>query len=130
MSRKRVVLGELEVAVLGVLWDLGHGTVAEIVEALPLERTRHYNTISTVLTRLEKRDLVSGEKAGRALVYRALVDREQLGREYLELLRDDLFGGSVRGMVAALLGGERPRPKQIAEVRAILREMEGEEPRP
>ncbi len=124
MARKRVVLGDLEVAVLGVLWERGPSTVGDVVEALPRDPAPHYNTVSTVLTRLAKRGLVSAEKDGRALVHRALVTREQLGREYLELLLDDLFGGSVRGIVATLLGGARPRKRDVDEVRRLLREIE------
>ena len=124
MSRKRVVVGELEAVVLNVLWERGDATVAGVVEALPEDRTRHYNTCSTVLVRLEKRGLVARSLEGRVLRFRPLVSREELGREYLSLLKRDLFGGSLREMVTALLGQDRPSARQKRKLELLLEEIE------
>ncbi len=48
MDRKRLVVGELEAAVLSVLWDRGESTVSEIADALALS----VKTISTYRARI------------------------------------------------------------------------------
>ncbi len=127
MTRNRVVLGELEVAVLDVLWQLGDATVADVVDALPDDRARHYNTVATVLARLEKRGVVAKDRDGRVLTYRPVVTRDELGREYLALLRRDLFGGSVRRMVSALLGHGKPTADELTELRRMITELEDDD---
>ena len=100
MHAKRLSLGALEAAVLNVLWDRGPSTVAEVVASLPPGGERHHNTCATVLTRLVRRKLVARASGGRGHRYRALVTREDLGRTVLDSVRRDLFGGSLRGLVA------------------------------
>ena len=124
MQDKRISLGRLEAAVLNVLWDLGEATVAQVVEGLPAGRERHYNTCSTVLTRLAKRKLVARTAAGRGHVYRALVSREELGRAYLESVRRDVFGGSLRGLVAALVDPRDARKADVKKLRSLLDDIE------
>lgn len=123
MARKRLLLGELETAVLDVLWTLGPSTVADVLGALPEPPVRHYNTCSTVLTRLAKRGIVVREDdpdGGRAHVYRAAVSRDEMGRAYLDVVRNDLFGGSLDRVVASLLAGKAPDPDRRRRLAALL----------
>jgi BlaI family penicillinase repressor len=61
--------------ILGALWTLGKGTIAEIHAAIRAESDITTKTIGTLLGRLEKRGVVSRETAGREGVYRANVTR-------------------------------------------------------
>lgn len=71
----RARMGELERAVMDVLWDAagpeGALTVREVFDALAPSRTLAYTTVMTVLERLAKKDVVSQERTGRAFSYRA-----------------------------------------------------------
>lgn len=129
MRAKRISLGALEAAVLNVLWTRGPSTVAEVVQALPAGGERHHNTCATVLNRLVGRKLVARVAAGRAHRYRARVSQEELGREVLATVRRDLFGGSLRGLVAALVGPRGGKGEDVAALRVLLREIEDEEER-
>ncbi len=127
MTQRRIVLGELEAAVLNVLWERGPSTVQEVMDALPGRRARHYNTCSTVLARLAKRAIVKVDREGRAHLYRATVTREELGQQYLSLLRREVFGGSLERLVSALLGGARANDRQEKRLRTLLAEIEDAE---
>ena len=105
------------------------GYAGFVVGALPAGRERHHNTCATVLTRLVRRKLVARSAAGRSHRYRALVSRDELGRAVLASVRRDLFGGSLRGLVAALVGPRGSGGEDPAALRALLREIEKEEPR-
>ena len=59
-----VMLGDRELDVMGVLWELRSGTVAEVRERLPAELA--YTTVLTILRNLEEKGFVSHEVEGRA----------------------------------------------------------------
>ncbi|WP_341718986.1 BlaI/MecI/CopY family transcriptional regulator [Micromonospora sp. FIMYZ51] len=109
-------LGDLERAVMDVLWDgapgASHGvTVREVAEALD-GRELAYTTVMTVLDRLAGKGMVEREREGRAWRYRAAASREayiaQLMLEALDLggSRDAAlvrFARSVTGTEADVL---------------------------
>ena len=105
-------LGELERAVMDVLWDRGTpATVREVAEVLR-ERDLAYTTVMTVLDRLAGKGMVERERAGRAWSYRPAASREafiaQLMLDALDLAgsRDAAlvrFARSVSGTEAEVL---------------------------
>jgi len=129
MRRKRLVVGGLEATVLGVLWSRGESSVAGVVAALPAGRARHPNTIATVLNRMAERGLVARSDAARAARYRALVSREEMGRMHLEVLREEILGGSLSHFVAALVRPSKSRERHAEKLRKLLEEIEEDERR-
>ncbi|GAB3816285.1 BlaI/MecI/CopY family transcriptional regulator [Micromonospora zhanjiangensis] len=118
-------LGELERAVMDVLWDRDGGTagvsVREVAEALK-ERDLAYTTVMTVLDRLAGKGMVERERTGRAWSYRPAASREahiaQLMLDALDLA-DAPSGGSGRD--AALVRFARSVTGTEAEIlRAAL----------
>jgi predicted transcriptional regulator len=109
-------LGELERAVMDVLWNAPDGSTAqEIVERLAArDGTAELatTTVLTVLDRLRRKDFVTRERAGRAHRYRAARTRDDvIAASMLAVLEttDDRrsalvrFAGSVSAEEAALL---------------------------
>jgi predicted transcriptional regulator len=108
-------LGDLERAVMDVLWDrdpaAGPSTVRDVAEALK-DRDLAYTTVMTVLDRLAGKGMVSRERAGRAWQYQPAASREayiaQLMLDALDLAgsRDAAlvrFARSVTGTEAEVL---------------------------
>ncbi len=52
MSRHKITFGQLEQAIMNVVWDRRTVTVREVVEALPGRRASAYTTVMTVMNRL------------------------------------------------------------------------------
>jgi predicted transcriptional regulator len=123
-KRARLIVGGLEAAVLGALWDRGESTVADVAAALPAGRGRHPNTVATVLNRMAARKLVARRDAGRAATYSALVSREEMGRRYLDVLRDEILGGSLPHFVAALVRPGKSKERHEAKLAKLLGEIE------
>ena len=109
-------LGELERAVMDVLWNAPDGSTAqEIVEQLAArDGTAELatTTVLTVLDRLRRKDFVTRERAGRAHRYRAARTRDDvIAASMLAVLEttDDRrsalvrFAGAVSAEEAALL---------------------------
>ena len=68
-----VTLGERELDVMAVLWEIGSGTVEEVRQRLPAALA--YNTVLTVLRNLEAKHLVGHVEEGRAFHF--LLDLHQ-----------------------------------------------------
>ncbi|MGB2568197.1 BlaI/MecI/CopY family transcriptional regulator [Micromonospora citrea] len=128
-------LGDLERAVMDVLWDSVPATsdgvtVREVADALD-GRELAYTTVMTVLDRLAGKGMVQREREGRAWRYRAAASREahiaQLMLDALDLggSRDAAlvrFARSVTGTEAdvlrAALGGQAGLTDRIDDPRA------------
>ena len=73
-------LTDLQLAILRVLWDRGTATAAEITEALKESRGLAQQTIATILTRLEKRGIVTHETRQRQYIYTAVLSEPEVRR--------------------------------------------------
>jgi predicted transcriptional regulator len=118
-------LTDLQIALLRVLWDRREATVAEIAEALRPARDLAPTTIATLLSRLERRGVVSHTVQGRQYVYRARVSEGEVRRSMVSGLTDLLFGGDVAALMSHLLDVGSVRPGDLDKVRALIAEAEG-----
>lgn len=79
--------GDLQAEVMSAVWKLGEATVDDVRAEQPSGRHSAYNTIQTVLNRLEERGLLSRDRRGRAFVYRPrLMESEYLAQSIGERL--------------------------------------------
>ncbi|MEJ7812864.1 MAG: BlaI/MecI/CopY family transcriptional regulator [Gemmatimonadaceae bacterium] len=95
------VLGDRELDVMAVLWEIGSGTVAEVRERLPAALA--YTTVLTILRNLEEKGFLSHEAEGRAHRYHPRVARQAARRSALARLIDKLFHGSPEQLIAQLV---------------------------
>lgn len=71
-------MGELEAAVMDVLWDRGGWhTPGEVHGVLRAERDLAYTTVMTILVRLWSKGRVERQRDGRAYAYRPRRSREE-----------------------------------------------------
>ena len=96
-------LGELEAAVMQVLWEGGEATVQDVQRALRPHRDSAYTTLMTVMSRLATKGLLTRRKEGRAYVYAAAVARERVAGSMMTALVERVFGGSSSRAIAHLL---------------------------
>lgn len=96
-----IVLGDRELDVMGVLWTLGSGTVAEVRERLPADLA--YTTVLTILRNLEKKGLVAHNVEGQAHRYTPRIARAAARRSALARLVDKLFHGAPEQLLVHLV---------------------------
>jgi predicted transcriptional regulator len=70
------LLGELENAVMDILWAHGEASVREVLDELNRTRSLAYTTVLTVMSRLVDKGLLTQNKTGRAYLYRPVMSRE------------------------------------------------------
>ncbi|MGH3569166.1 MAG: BlaI/MecI/CopY family transcriptional regulator [Pseudonocardia sp.] len=110
-------LGELERAVMDILWAADGACTARDVQDALGSRDLATTTVLTVLSRLERKGLVSRRRDGRAHRYSSVASRED---HVAELMRDALDRAPDRGAVLARFLGSIP-----AAERAALRDLLG-----
>ena len=71
-------LGDLELAVMNLVWDLESATVSDVLERLNQEKDRQlaYTTVMTIMSRLAGKGWLISEKKGRAYVYQAVYSKQ------------------------------------------------------
>ena len=125
---KRHQLTELQLAILRLLWERGEATVAEIWDALHEERGLAQSTLATIISRLERRGVVTHRTQARQFVYRALVTEEEVQHSMVSELTERLFQGDVTALVSHLLTSQQVRPGDVARIRAMLDSAESSHP--
>ncbi|HZG93045.1 MAG TPA: BlaI/MecI/CopY family transcriptional regulator [Pseudonocardia sp.] len=110
-------LGELERAVMEILWSADEPVTARTVQDALGARDLATTTVLTVLGRLERKGLVTRARVGRAHHYRSVASRED---HVAELMNDALDGAPDRGAALARFLGSIPHSE-----RATLRDLLG-----
>jgi BlaI family transcriptional regulator, penicillinase repressor len=117
---------ERELDVMGVLWDRGGGTVAEVRERLSDELA--YTTVLTVLRTLEEKGYVGHVEEGKAYRYHPLVERQAAGSSVLKRMMRKLFKDSPELLLTHLVSDRRLSDDELRRMRRLLEErLEGEE---
>ena len=78
------VLGDLEAAVMEVLWAAPGQTVTQVEDHLRRRRSIAHTTVLTTLDRLHRKGYLLRERDGKAFVYAPRFNREQFQRRLAE----------------------------------------------
>ena len=111
-------LGDRELDVMGVLWELGSGTVAEVRERLPADLA--YTTVLTILRNLEAKEFVDHTAEGKAHRYVPRVAQRTARRSALARIVDKLFHGSPEQLVAQLVEDQKLSADDLRRLRELL----------
>lgn len=121
MPRKRSpALTDAEARVMGVLWDLGSGTVSDVVTGLTKGKPVTYSTVQTMLRILETKGYVTHEKVARAFIFRPRVDAKQARLRALRHLVTRLFNDSPSLLVLNVLEDESLDPAELKRVKKLI----------
>ena len=115
---------EGELAILRVLWERGPSTVREVWAQLNPKQETGYTTVLKLMQIMSEKRLVKRDEANRSHVYEAALTQEQTQRQVLGHLLDRVFSGSTHKLVMHALSAKRASPKELAEIRKLLDEME------
>jgi|SRR5579884_3420885 len=117
---------ELEIAILGVLWDRGPSTVRQVHDALSRGRDTVYSSTVKMMQVMVDKGLLRRDESVRPQTYAPAVSQEQTQAQMLDDLIVRVFGGSARKLVLRAVQSERVTADELAEIRRLLRRAEGE----
>ena len=97
-----VKLSDQQYAIMQVLWQRDGATARQVQQVLADEGWAH-TTIGTVLSRLEKKDILRSETEGRERKYFPLIKEGDVKRSMVSGLVSALFKGDPKQLLAHLL---------------------------
>lgn len=121
---RRQTLGDLQHAIMAVLWQHGEATTAQVHDALREERGLAFTTIATMLRKMEDKGVVAHRADRRQFVYRPAVSEDQVRRSMVGELVERLFGGDPTALVAHLVSENEIDAGELRELRRRLRRRE------
>ena len=113
-------LSDLQMAVMRVLWRRGEAAASEVHGELEPERGLAPTTIATVLSRLERRGLVTHRTRGRLYLYTPAVSEQEIRISMVAALTSRLFHGDATALVSHLLKSSDIDAGDLDKVRTLL----------
>lgn len=127
-QNKPTQVSDSELDVLKALWTHGKLKVAQLREILEAEgRSWAYNTVQTLLTRLEGKGMVGSFKEGRAFVFFPQLSQNEYLSSSINTLADRVCMGSKTPVMMALVQNETFTKEEIASFRNLLDQLEADE---
>jgi BlaI family transcriptional regulator, penicillinase repressor len=113
-------LGDLQHAIMTILWERGEATTGDVHAALHEARGLAFTTIATMLRKMEDKGVVTHRAFGRQFVYRPTVSEDQVRRSMVGELVDRLFAGDPKALVAHLVSEHEIDASELGELRRRL----------
>lgn len=126
MSRQKYIFGELEQAIMDIVWTLPSVTVRDVVQALH-HRAVAYTTVMTVMNRLAQQQILVRQQNGNgAFDYRSRQTREEFGAAASRAAIEDLvdrYGAVAMAQFVDRL--DRVPSSKLSELRRQLKRRNG-----
>ena len=114
-------LSKLEFQIMETLWVRGEASIREILDSLPAKGRPAYNTIQTMIYRMEPKGVVRRVKrVGNFHVFEAVITRDAAQRRVI----DDLlsyFGGQSQLLMAHLVESGKISLSDVREAERIVK---------
>lgn len=112
-------LTQAEEEIMRVLWRLQKGFVKDVIAELP-EPKPAYNTVSTIVRILEKKELVGYTAYGKTHEYYPLITEEEYRRFQTEQLMANYFDNSLKKLVSFFVTDKNISLAEADEIIKIL----------
>lgn len=115
------LLGELEAAIMQVIWEHGEVTVRAVQEALQPVRPLAYTTVMTVMSRLAQKEILSIRKVGKTYYYRATAATPTafIAQQAQRAVQDLIAGFGDVAIAHFLHAVDDISPERLAALRAL-----------
>ncbi len=118
--QEAVGLTGLQLSILRVLWERGEATTQDVWERVTARRPLALTTVATIMSRLERKRVLSHRREGRQYVYRAMVTRSEVRRSKVKELTENLFGGDPAALLSHLVKTDEVDPEELKRIREML----------
>ena len=123
----RTSLGELQYAIMRVLWEGGEASVNTVFESLPEQRQRALTTIATMLSKMERKGVVRHRAEGRHFIYLPTVTEAEVQSTMVAELTERLFQGDAAALVAHLIEEQEVERGELEKLQQVIRSAKRKE---
>jgi predicted transcriptional regulator len=127
MSRQSIdSLGELQRAVMEVVWAAGEATVHDVRRRLERQKKPAYTTVLTVMQKLEKAGWLAHRTEGNRYVYVPTRSRDEAGAGSVARFVKRVFDGDAVAMFGHLIRTSDLSEADLLELRKMINEKRKE----
>ena len=108
-----------EEEIMQVLWRLQKAFVKEVVTELP-EPKPHYNTVSTVIRKMEDKGFIKHEAFGNTHRYYPAISKEDYRTRYFSNAIQNYFEDSYKNVVSFFANEEKISADELREIIKII----------
>jgi predicted transcriptional regulator len=105
--------------ILQVLWEIREGVVTDVIAKLPDPKPA-YNTVSTVIRVLEKKQYVNHKTYGKTHVYYPIVSKKAYAQHVLKDSLKSFFNGSLKQAVSFFVKQKDASVAELEELKQII----------
>ena len=124
-KKKLQAMSPAETEILRLVWELNEATVQQIRDKLPPDRELAYNTVQTLLSRLEQKGYLKHELDGRAHVYSPLAKPQEVIKTTVRDFLGRLFGGDPKPLVQFLAEDGKIDEEDIKRLKSLIQKRKG-----
>ncbi len=119
-------LGQLQRAVIEVVWELGEASVHQVRKELGRKKKLAYTTVLTAMQKLEKAGWLRHRSEGKVYIYSPTWTREQAGDKSVRKFLEQMFDGDALLMFQHLMRQSKLSDKELQELRKMIDEKRKE----
>jgi len=123
-KKEEKLLTDAEIELMSILWRLGEGSVADVIEQLPSGRDLAYTSVSTFLRILEQKKILKARKEGRGHIYMPLLSKSEYEERTVRHVVDKVFDGTPLSLARQLIATSNLSKQDIQELKALLKKAE------
>lgn len=109
-----------EEELMQLLWEHEPIVISRLVELYPDPRP-HFNTVSTVMKRLEAKGFAGHNEVGGSFQYFSTVKKENFRKKSFGDFIKNYFGGSYYGAVSALVEDDKMSAEELNELLELIK---------
>lgn len=127
MAKSSKLLGDTELEILNIVWDIGGCTVSDVHAIVSGRRQTAYTTIMTVMKNLARKGYLSYTKRGKSYVYAAERTAGDVRGSLVRDLARRAFDDSPLSLALTMVKNQQLDADELAELRRAIAEMESDE---
>ena len=113
-------LGELQRAVIEVVWELGEASVHQVRERLGRKKKLAYTTVLTTMQKLERAGWLRHRNHGKVYIYMPTRSREEAGSKSVRNFIKRVFDGNAVLMFQHLMRDTKLSDKELIELKKMI----------
>jgi len=114
-----------EEEIMHILWKLKKAFVKEVIADLPTPKP-HYNTVSTVIRKMEDKGFVKHEAFGNTHRYYPSISKEDYRKRYFSTAINNYFENSYKNVVSFFAKEEKISIEELKEIIKIIENKENQ----
>ncbi|WP_345952041.1 BlaI/MecI/CopY family transcriptional regulator [Mucilaginibacter sp. PAMB04274] len=113
-------LTRTEERVMQILWKLKKAFVKDIIEAMPDDPKPPYNTISSVVRLLEKKNYAGYKAYGKTYEYFPLISKADYRKTFFKKMFTNYFDSSVESLLSFMVKEEKMSDEDIEKLKDLI----------